>query len=161
MAMDRLIKTFYKYSLTLTLGILIGILLGTLSFNAFISYRIDKYFKEITYLKATIDEKDVRLKKLEESINKKRFILGNIEINLLYEGDEIDRVTLEKHIKQKYSNLLGKEVKNIDIEMVSEVIDNRIMKIENKEYKLKVKKILLAEELKIWVEISWEVYFII
>ncbi|MTI48842.1 hypothetical protein [Sporosalibacterium faouarense] len=152
--MDRLTRNVLKYITTLTLGILIGMVIGSISFSIFISYRIDEYLKEITYLNTIIEDKDVRLKKLEESINNRKFILEKIGINLVYEGDEIDKLTLEKHIKQKYSNLIGKEVRTIDIEMVAEVIDNRIMKIEDEEFKLKVEKVLLAEELKIWVKVN-------
>ena len=153
--MDGVTRGFAKYLITLAVGILIGIVIGAISLSTLISYRIDGYLKEITYLEATIDEMDVKLDKLEESINKNRFILRNISIKLIYEeDDEIDIVTLTKHIKDKYNNLLGKEVKTIDIEMVTEVIDNRIMKIDNDEYKLNVTKVLLSEELKIWVEVK-------
>lgn len=153
--MDRIGKETIKYFITLTIGILIGMVIGAVSLNTLISYRIDEYFKEITYLNSVIEDKDVRLKKLEESVNKRKFILGSIEIILICEeGDEIDKITLNKHIKEKFNNLLGKEVRNIDIEMVAEVIDKRIMKVDENEYKLNVKKILLAEELKIWVEVK-------
>jgi len=90
----------------------------------------------------------------EESVNNRKFVIKSIEINLIYDGDEIDELALEKHIKDKYNNLLGKEVKNVDIDMVGEVIDKRIMKLEDREFKLKVNKILLSEVLKIWVEVQ-------
>lgn len=152
--MGKLKNNVFKFFITLTLGIIIGMLIGAISLNVFISYRIDQYLKEITYLNTIIEERDIRLEKLEESINKSKFILGKVEINLIYDGDEIDKLTLKKYISQKYNNILGKEVKNIDIEMVAEVIDNRIMKVNENEYKLKVKKVLLTDVLKIWVEVK-------
>lgn len=153
--MDGVSKKFLKHLITLAIGILIGMIIGVLSLNTLISYKIDKYLEEITFLQTTIEEKDVKLSKLEESINKNRFILRNISIQLISEeDDEIDKLTLTKHIKDKYNNLLGKEVKTIDIEMVMEVLDKRIMKIENREYKLRVDKVLLSDELIIWVEID-------
>ncbi len=153
--MDGVVNKFSKFILTLAIGILIGMVIGVVSLSTLISYKIDEYIEEITYLQTTIEEKDVKLNKLEESINKNRFILRNISIELISEeDDEIDKLTLIKHIKDKYNNLLGKEVKTIDIEMVMEVIDKRIMKIGNREYKLRVTKVLISDELKIWVEVN-------
>ena len=153
--MDGVAKGFFKYIITLAVGMFIGIVIGVISLNTLISYRIDEYVTQIIFLEAKIDEKDVKLNRLEESINKSKFILKNINIKLIYEkGDDIDKVTLIKHIKNKYNNLLGKEVKNIDIEMAAEVIDNRIMKIDDDEYKLNVIKVSLSDELKIWVKVK-------
>ena len=155
--MDGVKKIIIKYFTTITISIIIGMFLGAISLNVLISYRIDEYHKEITYLKGTIEEKDIKLEKLEESINNRRFILKAIEVELIYDGedeeDEIDKVTLEKNIKSKYSNLIGKEVKTIDIDLVQEVIHKRIMKLDNNEYQLMVKKIVLTDVLKLWIEV--------
>jgi len=152
--MDGVKKTGFKYFITITTGIVLGMFLGAASLNTMISYRIDEYHMEIAYLEGLIEDKDVKLKKLEEAVNNRKFVIKSIEINLIYDGDEIDELTLEKHIKDKYNNLLGKEVKNVDIDMVGEIIDKRIMKLEDREFKLKVNKILLSEVLKIWVEVQ-------
>lgn len=150
-------NTVIKYFSTISISIVIGMFLGALSLNSLISYRIDEYHKNITYLESVIEEKDIKLEKLEESINNRRFILKTIEVVLVYNGDdeedEIDKVTLEKNIKAKYSNLIGKEVKTIDIDLVEEVIHKRIMKIEDNEYQLMVKKIVLTDVLKLWIEV--------
>jgi hypothetical protein len=38
--------------------------------------------------------------------------------------------------------------------MASEVIDKRIFKIKDREYKLKVTRLLLGEIMRIWIEIN-------
>lgn len=134
------------------MGIIIGILLGAACLNALVSYRIDAYLEEIEHLKTVIEDKEIRLKKLEESVNKRKLILKDINVVLIYEGDEMDKIALEKHIKEKYTKLLGKEVKTIDLDLIGEIIDNRIMKINNKEYSLKLNKIFLSDILKIFIE---------
>ena len=151
--MGRLNRNGFKYFLCLITGIISGMLIGMISFNALIGYRIDKYHHQIKYLNSVIEDKDIRLEKLEQSINNK-FILGSIEVILIYDGDDLDKLTLKNSIKGKYNNLLGKEVKNIDIELAAGVIDNRIMKVDNREYKLKVNKILLSEKLTLWVDVK-------
>lgn len=136
----------------LSTGIIIGVIMGATILSVFISYRIDKYHEEIQYLKNTIEDKDIKLKKLEEAIDKWRMVLKDIKINLEFQGSEIDEIELIKHIREKYNNLLGKEVKGIDIHMVDGIIDNRIMKLGKNEYKLKVRKIVLTDILEIWID---------
>jgi MFS superfamily sulfate permease-like transporter len=150
--MVRIKRVSYKFFLTLITGIIIGLLMGMAILTVLISYRIDQYHEEIQHLRNVIEDKDVKLKKLEDSINKRKLILKDIKVVLIHEGDEIDKITLIKHIKEKYNILLGKEVKNIDIDMVEEVIDKRIMKISKKEYRLNVTKIILIDTLEIWIE---------
>ncbi len=150
--MDKVRKKALSFLFVLSTGMIDVVQVGVTLLNVFISYRIDKYHEEIQYLKSTIDDKDVKLKKLEEAIDKWKMVLKDIKIYLEFEGSEIDEIELIKHIRGKYNNLLGKEVKNIDIDMVHEIIDNRIMKLGRNEYKLKVKKIILTDTLEIWVD---------
>ena len=100
------------------------------------------------------DEKETQLRRLEESVDRTKYLLKKIEVNLIYDGDELDKIALEKSIKEKYGQLLGKEVTAIDIDLVAEVVDDRIIKLEEREYQLKLQKIMLAEVLKIWVAVS-------
>lgn len=143
-----------KYFLPLIVGMIAGFLLGVLGINTLISARVDEYHEKISYLEKVIAEDEAKLQKLVESINKRKFILKDVEVILICEGDNLERIALEKHIKEKYSKLLGKEVKNIDMDMAVDIVDGRIMKIEEKEYKLKVDKLLLTDVLRIWVKIS-------
>lgn len=135
-------------------GILIGILAGAAGFSLLVSYRMDQYYQEIRQLEAANEEKEIRLRRLEESVDKTKYLLKKIEVNLIYDGDELDKIALEKSIKEKYGQLLGKEVAAIDIDLVAEVVDERIMKLEEREYKLKLKQIILTEVLKIWVDVG-------
>lgn len=151
--MDGLGRGKFKYFICLITGIISGILIGMISINALIGYRVDQYHYQIKYLNSIIDDKDVKLKKLEETINKNKFIIKDIKVILMYDGDDLDKLTLKEHIIEKYDNLLGKEVKDVDIELISGIIDNRIMKIDNAQYKLKVNRIFLTEELILWIEI--------
>ncbi len=143
-------------SLFLITGIICGFVAGIVALDILVSYRLEQYLKEIKYLESVIEDKDIKLKKLEESINKNKFILKDIEVFIISEedDDEIERITLEKHIKEKYNQLIGSEVKKIDVNLVFQVVDNRIYKIDDREYKLKVQKIMLAEVLSIWVDIE-------
>lgn len=142
------------YFILFTTGILIGGIIGILAFSCLISYRIDEYHQKINTLESVIEDKDTRLKKLEETINKKRLIVKKIEVTLENEEDELTRITLQKHIKEKVDKFIGREVDNVDAEMMWEIIDKRIMKIKDKEYRLNVSKLVISETMHIWIEIQ-------
>ncbi|WFD10645.1 hypothetical protein [Tepidibacter hydrothermalis] len=141
-----------KYFISIISGLIIGIIIGSSIIVALVSYRIDNYYEEIQKLNIDIEERDERLKKLEQSLNNQKLILKDIEIVLTHEEDEIDKITIEKYAKDKYLKLLGREVETIDVDIIEEIIDKRIFKIKNKEYQLKVTKIVLTDILKIWIE---------
>ena len=135
-------------------GIIIGILIGAAAFNIMVSYRLDSLYKRIAYLEQIIDDKNAVLEKFEKNINTKSLRIKRIEVVLVFDGDEIDQINIEKSIKDRYSALLGKEVNKIDSDLIIEVVDKRIMKISDKEYKLKVNKLILTEEMKIWISVE-------
>jgi septal ring factor EnvC (AmiA/AmiB activator) len=150
--MDKVKKEGYFFFFAT--GFLIGGLIGILAFNCLISYRIDQYHEKIRTLEAVIEDKDTRLEKLEDTINKKRLVVKKIEVTLEKEEDELTKITLQKHIKEKLDKFIGREVDKIDADMLWEIIDKRIMKIKDKEYRLKVSKLMVSEVIHIWVEVS-------
>ncbi|MGF7056951.1 hypothetical protein [Brassicibacter mesophilus] len=150
--MGKIKSVKIKFFISIIAGIIIGVIIGSSIIIALVSYRIDKYYEEIQKLNIAIEERDERLKKLEQSINSKKLILKDIEILLVHEGDDIDKITIEKYVEDKYHKLLGREVDTIDSDILEEIIDKRIFKVSNKEYRLKVIKIILTDILKIWIE---------
>lgn len=152
--MGKIALRHSKLFLTFLLGTVTGIILGTACLTLLISYRMDRYYHKVRYLQNVIEDKDIRFKKLEETINKRKFILKEIEVNLKYDGDEIEKTDIETEIKNRYTHLLGNEVKSIDIETAAKIVDKTIIQVGSKEYRLKVDKLMLAEVLKIWVEVD-------
>ena len=152
--MGKLKKSGFKYGLCFVTGIILGIFIGAGFLCVLVSYRMDMSYQRIAYLESIIQDKNSQLEKLEESINTRSLILKDIEVVLAFNGDEIDKINIEKTVKEKYRLLLGKEVEKIDGDMIAEVVDNRILIIDNKEYKLHVDKLILTEVLKIWLTIE-------
>lgn len=70
------------------------------------------------------------------------------------QADLIDNIEIEKAIKEKYASSLGKEVKNLDADILVQVIDKRILRFDEAEYQLTVKKLVLSDVLKLWVGVS-------
>lgn len=149
--MAQLKSASFKFILCFTAGLLAGVLLGAIILSTLVSYKLDEQYKKITYLENTIQDKDAKLKKFEESINNRSIVLKDIEVELDFDGDEIDKIDIEKAIKEKYTSLLGKEVKSLDEDLIVEVVDKRIFKIEDREFKLQVSRLILTEILRISV----------
>lgn len=147
-----------KYFFSFCIGIIIGGLIGIIFFTIFISYRIEGYHRKITYLNSIIEDQQVRLENLENRLNKKKLIVKKIEVDIKFKEknkeDQLLFMELEKHIKEKYNNLIGKELDKLDGDILLQVVDNRIMKMDKKQYKIKVKKIVISQNIKLYVEVE-------
>lgn len=152
--MGKLRGDNFKYIIYFFTGLIWGILIGSIIITSLISYRMDQHYKEITYLENIILDREAKLEKLEDTINTQYVVLKDIEVHLDFQGDELDKIEIEKSIREKYTTLLGKEVKTIDADILIEVIDKRIFKIDKKEYRLRVDKLILTEILKIHIEVQ-------
>lgn len=163
--MGQLKKGALKFIICFITGLITGALIGIAVLSIIVSYRIDTHYKQISYLENTIQEKNTQLEKLEQSINTQDLILKEIEVDLIFienedknlekgQIDEIDKIDIEKAIKEKYNSILGKEIKSLDPDILVEVIDKRIFKIENREYRLQVDKLILTEILKFSIKVE-------
>ena len=151
--------TCYKFSICFIAGLLWGTVIGSLSISVLVGYRMDAFHEKIAYLEHTIADKDEKLSKLEKSINNADVVLKDIYIILEFNNlsveqiDQIDNIEIEKAIKEKYASSLGKEIKSLDADILVQVIDKRILKFNSTEYQLTVKKLVLSDVLKLWVEV--------
>lgn len=138
-------------------GIVWGALIGSALTTIIVSYRVDLFYEKIAYQESIIEDNEEKLKKLEKSINNSNIVLKDIQI--IIEADEeqinsINNIEIEKAIKEKFNSSLGKEVRNLDADILMEVVDKRILKFDEAEYKIDVKKLSLSDTLKIWVGIT-------
>ena len=135
-------------------GFVLGILAGIISMNLIVSYKIDEFHKQIHHLESIVDNREVRLKKLEESINHRRYLIKNVKIHLEFEGDNIERLSIENALKDMCNILLGKEVKAIDLDLVVAMIDKRIVHLHGNEYRANVNRLVIAEVIQIWIVVQ-------
>ncbi len=146
-----------KYFLNFYVGLIAGVIIGSVLACTLISYRIDAFYEKIAFLENTILEKNAKLENLKKSINSNKFILKDIEVVLLFDENEIDHletIHIEKTVKEKYSILLGAEVKSIDPDIITLVVDKRILKMNGKEIQLHVNKLKLTDVLKLWINVE-------
>ncbi|NLK64913.1 MAG: hypothetical protein GX289_07445 [Tissierellia bacterium] len=150
----------YKFLICFISGLLWGTLAGSVGISMLVSHRIDEFYEKIAYLEHTIQDKNEKLDKLEKSINNANIVLKDISVILEFTNlseeqiDQIDNIEIEKAIKEKYASSLGKEIKGLDADILVQIIDKRILKFHNAEYKLTVNKLVLSDVLKLWVGVS-------
>lgn len=158
--MGKVSSKGYKFFICFFTGLLWGVIIGAIGISTVVSYRIDSFYEKIAYLENTIVDKDEKLDKLEKSINQSNIILKDIVVYMDFSSfskeqvDQIDSIYIEKTIKEKFRTLLGKEVNNLDAEMLMQVVDKRILKLDSAEYQLTVSKLVLSDVLKLWVKVS-------
>ncbi|NLZ47798.1 MAG: hypothetical protein GX895_03250 [Clostridiales bacterium] len=145
-----------NYFILFYTGIIVGGLFGIISYNALVSHRIDEYHQKIKALELLIEDKDLRLEKLEDTIDKNKLIVKNINITLNHKEDDLTRIGLEKNIRESLNKFVGKEVHTVDAEMLWEVVDGRIVKIADNEYKIKLNKLLISETIMVWGDVLEE-----
>lgn len=104
-----------------------------------VSYRLENFHRMNAYLESVITEKNAQLEQLEKSVNKGKYIVKSIDVVFLCDYEGVDILLFETELKKKYNALLGKEVKTLDAEMIAEVADKRIFRLDNGQYQLFVK----------------------
>ncbi len=140
--------------LFLLTGFMLGLFAGAMGLTVIVSYRIDKYHERINYLEMTIAEKDTKLQKLNDSLNRKKYVLKDIDIIPEGDIDEMVKISLQKHISDKLSSLIGKEISSIDTDLIEEVVNNRVMRLGDVQYRLKFSKMIVTEILRLWLQVE-------
>lgn len=141
-------------------GLLLGFIFCTIILVFLICYRLDDYYSQVQQLQSDLIDKESKIAIYENELvqfqeNQQR-IVSDIQVVLTCDEDKIDEIEFVKHIKDKFNVVLGKEVDAIDLDVVELIIDNRIFLINDKEYQLKIEKMILSTTLT--VHISAELY---
>lgn len=149
--MDITKKAHFSFIVIWGTGFILGLLTGIWGITLIISTKIDGFHEQIQHLNSIVADREVRLQKLEESINYKRYLVKDVIIHLEFEGDDLEQLILRKTLKDKINILLGKEVKTIDLDLVSAMIDERLIHLKGAEYQTRVNKLVIAEVVQIWI----------
>ncbi|MCK8828453.1 DUF1664 domain-containing protein [Natroniella acetigena] len=123
--------------LRLVASFIFGVIIGVTLFNLFIGQQFDQLIYEKEELKAKLENQTAQLEQLEESLAEERKkIIQKLQVKI--ETDLDKHITQE--LKQKIFNLLksliGREIDNIDGNLIAETLEERILIIEGDEYEL-------------------------
>ena len=148
--------TFFFSSLTL------GILLGAICTMTLIGHKVDELYYKNKLLELQLESTTVELEQVKASLSKSKVLVVTkivSEIKLppeRFTSQEADKIklALNKEIMKHYKPLVGKTLKSLDPAMLPKIIDGRIMEIEQKQYKVYVKSMVLSETIFLEVEVE-------
>jgi hypothetical protein len=134
-------------------GLLFGMVLGVLLWNILVAGKIDALHKRNMFLETSLEECRTKLEKLMDSQPEKEQTLKDVVVYIELDN-ELERMILEKTVKQKYDVLLGKRTKEIDLDLVIQVIDKRLFRTDKYQYQLIVDKVALSSSLTLWISVK-------
>ncbi|KAB3537801.1 hypothetical protein F8154_02140 [Alkaliphilus pronyensis] len=136
------------YSL-ISIGV-IGFLFGVMLMNLFHMHTLDRLYRIQNQLANQVIDKDIKLKGLNASIKESNTLfIKDIEIKLDFEGNLLFKDMIEENIRFFIADLVGKELSQIDGQMLYKILNSRIIEIEDKNVKLTIKYLIIAETIEI------------
>ena len=119
-------------------------------------HELEKLINENEILSARLADNLIKINKLENTNSKKEKVILNeiLPININKTDSIIPKNDIDQYIKVLLNNQIGKEVKNIDINLIYNALNNRILKYQDGNYQLKIKSILSTEIMYIYYSVE-------
>ncbi|WP_026477271.1 hypothetical protein [Alkaliphilus transvaalensis] len=131
----------------------LGFLFGLVFMTLFQMHTFDRLYRVQNQLTNQLLDREIKLERLNESIkNQSTFLVKDLKINIKFDGNILIRDEIEKYIQFYLSDLVGKELDNIDGEMIYKILEDRIINVDDKKIQLTVKSLIISQEISIVVE---------
>lgn len=132
---------------------LIGFLLGLAMMNLFHMHTLDRLYRVQNQLTNQLLDREIKLEKLNDNIeNQKATIVKDLMIQVEFEGSPLVKDEIQKNIHFYLTDLVGRELWNIDGEMIYKILDQRIIEVGQRQVQLKTKYIIISEKITIAVK---------
>lgn len=128
--------------------LLIGIILGAVLMNIFLSRRVDELYISREKVKVELYETGERLKKIESQRQTHRKPLIR-EVDIVFDQSGQDsylEVKLRESILKLTQSLIGEELEKVPHTLVVHLLEQRLVEIEGKHYRLHVRTVIMAEK---------------
>jgi hypothetical protein len=140
------IKRYHSIIASFILGAIIGITI----FNGIFASRLDLLYQINESQSAEIMDKTNKLEKLESSLNKYQYlVVTDIKVELDFRGSDLELIALEKYAKDLLKDQLGKRIQDVDVDMIFQVFNERIVSINEENYILYVRTVILSDVLDV------------
>lgn len=148
----RVIKTHLFQIFTRLVLFAAGFLLGMAVANAVTCHRIDNLTSIQKKLELDLEEAYIKLEKLEKS-NQKALnpVIKDIQIEMVAPERDFNTSNAEEYINELLRDQMGREIDEVDIELLYQVLNDRIAEFEGQRYKFRVQYILLSQTLRVKV----------
>jgi len=145
-------KIFYLFAV-----FLLGFIVGSTFLTIIISKEYDQLVLQNKKLISQVEEKDAEIKQLKKNLaRQKENFIEKININLITDLNEHRNQQIKENLQKILENLIGKSVNDVDPIFISDMINDRYFKDENKVYQLKLKLLVLGRSLDLYIETTTE-----
>lgn len=130
----------------------LGILIGASVLNLVMGRHLDNAELEIRRLRSDLTEQYEKTALLEKKLSvKQKLIVNEISVyaNL---DDEFEKLEVEAAAKKLLKVIKGKNLKELDPNLVVNIIDKRIIETPEHKYRLTVKGTLLSERVIMYID---------
>ncbi len=132
---------------------ILGFILGSIIFFLFSAVKMDGLYQEREQLKVTVFETKERLNKLEEQWESKgEEIIKEIKVELKTEKNTFAELSLEQSVHEVVKDLVGEKVKALNPYILINMLEGRIIRVDNNNYQLDLKAITISEILSFYIE---------
>ena len=134
--------------------LLLGGALGAVAAILRIGFELHRVMAERDALAAQTAELQVRLQRLEESLQRRRRRpVSGIEVRL--QGlDPADELRLREQLRPLLDEFVGREVDQVDPALVNRVLDGRLLDLGGRTVQLRLRQLWVTDRLTVWLEVS-------
>ncbi|WP_027338919.1 hypothetical protein [Halonatronum saccharophilum] len=116
---------------------ILGLIIGATILNLSISPYLDELIYQNKELESQVESQETQLNNLEESLaEERRKVIRRVEVQLDSTLDKHINQELKKRILDLLNSLVGRDLDDVDGSLLAQTLNNRIIIIEGKSYKL-------------------------
>lgn len=129
--------------------VIVGVLLGAVMMNIYLCQRMDALYLSRERLKVKLYENEERLKKMEAQWqNHRALLIRDVEIQFAAPvKDSYLEIKLREAVTKLTQNLVGEDLEKVPHSLVVHLLDQRVIEIEGKRYRIQVQTVVMAETL--------------
>ncbi len=141
-----------KYSMAF---FILGILAGMIVMHSFQGKELEKLYWQKENLKVELYETREQMKKIQEQ-HKSLLpaVIKEIKLEIDMEENSFVEPALRRHIYDLVKEVLGQEVLALPYPLLFNLLNERIVEMDNKRFRLKVEAIILGETLVYYLKVK-------
>jgi len=135
----------FKKLLSLGSSFILGFMLAIAVFNLLISKKLDQMYFYQRSLKSELEYTKLTLEKLKE--DKSSLSKHTIkEIRVVVDSPlEVYKQDIEENIRMLLKDVIGRDIETLDVPMMTQLIDQRVLLIEDKKIILTLKSLVVSK----------------
>ena len=144
------IKNRIKRHHSIIASFILGAIIGIILFNGIFSSRLDLLYRINESQSAELMDKTNKLERLEKNLNNtKHLVVTGVEAEIDYKGNDLELIAIEKYTMDLLKDVPGKRIGDVDVDTIFQIFNERIVSINEENYILYVRTIILTDVLNI------------